>query len=257
MLRIVGQELDPRLIIFDKDGTLIAFDPLWGTRFARLMEALETLASLGRDTRLGLAGTLGYDLETGKWEPRGPLTIASNTEVALLMASQLYRYQGMTWDEALAMVAEAEEVGLAQSSLIDLVEPIGDVYATLRRLHDRGLVLAVATTDDRESTEMALGKLGVSHLFAAVVCGDEGIRLKPAADMAQEVCRRVGIAPGDAIMVGDAIVDMTMARRAGLAYAVAVTSGPLSREALAPHADMVIPDIHAIEIVSSGEDEGP
>lgn len=160
MLRIVGQELDPRLIIFDKDGTLIAFDPLWGTRFARLMEALETLTALGRDGRLGLAGTLGYDPETGEWDPRGPLTIASNTEVALLMASQLYRYQGMTWDEALAMVAEAEEVGLAQSSLIDLVEPIGDVYATLRRLHDRGLVLAVATTDDRESTEMALGKLG-------------------------------------------------------------------------------------------------
>ena len=257
MLRIAGQEIDPRLIVFDKDGTLIAFDPLWRARFARLMEALETLTPLGGDTRLALAATLGYDLETGEWDPRGPLTVASNTEVALLMASQLYRCQDMTWDEALAMIAEAEEVGHAQPSLIDLVQPIGDVHATLQRLRDQGLVLALATTDDRESTEIALGKLGVSHLFAAVVCGDEGIPLKPAPDMAQEICRRLGIASGDATMVGDAIVDMTMARRAGLAHAVAVTSGPLSREALAPHADMVIPDIHAIEIVSSGEDRGP
>ena len=38
MLRIAGQELDPRLIVFDKDGTLVAFDVLWHTRFARLMD---------------------------------------------------------------------------------------------------------------------------------------------------------------------------------------------------------------------------
>ena len=256
MLRIAGQELDPRLIVFDKDGTLVAFDVLWHTRFARLMETLDSLATLQPATRSGLAGTLGYDPETQEWDPRGPLTVASNAEIALLIASQLYRYQGMTWDEALATVAKAQEIALAGPSLVDLVEPVGDVRATLQRLHDEGLVLALATTDDRRSTEAALRKLGILSLFATVICGDEGMPLKPAPDMALEICRRLDIAPQDAIMVGDTILDLTMARRAGFCHAVAVASGPLSRDTLAPHADTVIPDIHAIEIVPSVEDRG-
>jgi len=255
MLRIAGQKIDPRLVVFDKDGTLVAFEPVWRTRFARLIEVLEDLASLTPETRLGLAGTLGYDAETGEWDPQGPLTIASNAEIDLLMAGQLYRYQGLNWDEALAIIARAEEIALTDLCLIDLVQPIGDVETTLRGLRAGGLVLALATTDDRESTKQALDKLGVLDLFATMVCGDEGIPLKPAPDMAQEICRRVGIAPREAIMVGDTVADMTMARRAGFGCAIGVTSGPLSRRALALHADLVIADIHAIEIVPPGEDK--
>jgi len=254
MLRIAGRDLDPRLIVFDKDGTLIDYDSLWRTRFARLMQALDSLVSLEGEARLGLAATLGFDPETGEWDPRGPLTVASNAEVALLLASQVYRYQGKSWDEALSIIAKAEEKALAGLSLVDLVEPVGDVKGTLQRLSDEGLALAVATTDDRHATEQALRKLGVWALFAAVVCGDDGIPLKPVPDMALAICRQLGIAPRDAIMVGDTIGDLTMAKRAGFAYAVGVASGPLSGEALALHADMVIPDIHAIEIVPSGRE---
>jgi len=257
MLRIAGQELDPRLIVFDKDGTLIAFEALWHARFARVMAALDSLVSLSPCTHLALAGTLGYDPETQEWDPRGPLTVGSNAEVALLMASQLYRCQGMAWDQALALVARAQKIALAGSSLIDLVEPVGDVRGTLQRLRDQGLILALATTDDRESTEQVLGKLGIAGMFATMVFGDEGILLKPAPDMALEICRRLGIAPQEAIMVGDTILDLAMAREAGFGLAVAVASGPLPPQVLAPHADLVIPDIHAIEVVSPNEDELP
>ena len=71
-----------------------------------------------------------------------------------------------------------------------------------------------------------------------------------APDMGLEICRRLDVSPHDTIMVGDSVADLSMAREAGYAYAVGVTSGALTRDMLAPYADAVIPDIQAIEIVS-------
>jgi phosphoglycolate phosphatase len=250
MLRIAGKELDPRLIVFDKDGTLIAFHTLWYVWFERIMQEIASQVSLDAETRQGFAGTLGYDLETGEWDPLGPLTIASTSEVGLLMASQLYRYKGKTWDDALSIVHRAERSARVALSQDALVKPIGDVRGTLHRLKDLGLLLALATTDNRASTEHHLKLLGIDTLFEVIVCGDDGIPLKPAPDMGLEICHYLDVSPGDAIMVGDSVADLSMARGAGYAYAIGVTSGALTHNMLAPFADMVIPNIQAIEIAS-------
>jgi phosphoglycolate phosphatase len=251
MLRIGERLLDPRLIVFDKDGTLIAFEAMWHAWFEGLMQAIAEQTALDADTRLGLAATLGYDPITGTWDPLGPLTLAATNEVALLTASQLYRHQHKPWGEALAIVTQAEEMARAALPLEDLITPIGDVRGTLQRLKGQGLLLALATTDYRGATERALAKLGLSSLFATTVCGDDGIPVKPAPDMALEICRRLNVAPCEAIMVGDTVVDLSMARQAGFAWAIGVTSGALTAQALAPYADLIVPDIHAIEIVSA------
>ncbi|OGO04741.1 MAG: hypothetical protein A2Y73_01895 [Chloroflexi bacterium RBG_13_56_8] len=249
MLCIAGHKVNPRLVVFDKDGTLLTFEQMWHTWFDGLLEALDALMPLDETMRTALAGTLGYDAETGVWDPLGPLTLASTKEVGLLIASQLYRYGGVTWDKALDLVSEAERMAREGLALDELIEPIGDVRGALERFVEGGVLLALATTDDRAPTERALQKLGISHLFAAVVCGDDGIPLKPAPDMAIEICKRVGVAPRETIMVGDTIADLVMARRAGYSRAIGVSSGALPGELLEPHADWVIPDIHAIEIV--------
>jgi phosphoglycolate phosphatase len=256
MLEIAGQSLCPRLIILDKDGTLIAFERMWHVWFERFMERINARVRLALQTRVALAGALGYDPVDGDWDPLGPLTIASTGEILLLAASQLYCCQGLTWDEALAIVNEAEDASRAVLADPALIEPIGDVRGALQRLAQAGCLLAVATTDNRAPTERHLAHLGVAELFTAVLCGDDGVPLKPAPDMALELCRRVGVLPAQAIMVGDSVADLTMARRAGLAGAIAVASGAVPGELLAPHADCVIPDIHAIHILNGETGDG-
>ena len=255
MLRIADRVFDPELVVFDKDGTLIAFDRMWHTWFAHLMEAIASQVSLDAEIRESLAGTLGCNLDTDEWDPQGPLTIASTGEVGLLIAGQLYRHLGGTWDGALGLVHKAETTARELLMGHDLVDPIGDVRARLQGLKDHGLRLALATTDARVSTERTLGKLGIASLFETMICGDDGIPLKPAPDMGLEICRRLGVAPPRAMMVGDTVADMDMARRAGYGQAIAVTSGALTREMLAPFADLVITDIHAIEVLPPAQAE--
>jgi phosphoglycolate phosphatase len=257
MLEINGETLSPRLIILDKDGTLIAFQAMWHTWFDRFLGYIGRRVNLTLEARIGLAGTLGYDPVDGDWDPLGPLTLASTGEVLLLAAGQLYHYQGTVWDEALALVQRAEEYAREALSDRSLLQPIGDVRGRLEQFTAAGYRLALVTTDTRASTQNHLDTLRLNEFFGAVICGDDGIPLKPAPDMALEVCRRLQVEPSQAIMVGDSAVDMVMARTAGLAAAIGVASGAMPGEALIAYADHVIPDIHAISIRNGEVHDAP
>ncbi|MBN1399253.1 MAG: HAD family hydrolase [Anaerolineae bacterium] len=255
MLSIAGQTLDPRLIIFDKDGTLIAFDLMWKTWYAHLIGALRQQVPFSATMERALAETLGAGSEEpsctdGEWDPDGPLTLASTGEVRLLIAGIIYRYGHRTWSEALRSTQQAEGEARAALEGYDLLQPIGPLRELFERLAQAGILLAIATADDRRPTEDALARLGIASLCAAWVCGDDGIPLKPAPDMVLKICHDLQIAPEDTIIVGDTVSDLEMGRSAGCGWVAAVTSGALRREHLAPYADLVIPDIHAIEILS-------
>ena len=255
MLRIGNYTVQPRLVVLDKDGTLMAFEKLWHTWFRYALRILGQKIALSDELIAALAGTLGYDPQTDEWDPAGPLTIASTGEVGLLIASQVYRHSELDWTQALMAVQQATAQARAELPLEELLEPIGDVRGTLERLHKQGILIAVATTDDRADTMRGLAALGIAGLMTAVVCGDDGIPLKPDPEMALEICRRAKVAPGEAIMVGDTVADLEMARRAGYALAVGVSSGASSAELLARYADVVIPNIEAIQV--GGECQEP
>ena len=62
----------PQAIIFDKDGTLIDFDFMWGTWTLQLAGRLQALIDL--DVRQALCECYGYDMVRRKILPDGKLT---------------------------------------------------------------------------------------------------------------------------------------------------------------------------------------
>lgn len=252
MLQVGERTADARLVIADKDGTLIAFQALWHAWMEAMWAELEARVPLDERARRGLAESLGMDLATREWDPLGALTLAATSEVATIIASQLYRYARLTWPESVDVVDDASRAAYRSLPLDELLEPVGDVVGWLGRLRAAGVRVALATADDRAPTEDTLRRLGWLSCFDLVLCGDDGLPQKPAPDMALEACRRLGVPPSEAIMIGDTIADLQMARRAGLAMAVGVTSGALTAELLAPHADAVVRDVHEVQPVGDG-----
>jgi phosphoglycolate phosphatase len=115
----------------------------------------------------------------------------------------------------------------------------------LTRLRERGWHLACVTNKPREFTMPLLQKADLAELFDAVVCGDEVQHRKPHPQILLEACSRLGVAPGQAVMIGDSVNDALAARAAGMRV-VLVESGynegePVSSLAAEPGVDAIVP----------------
>lgn len=238
-LRIGPREFAPRLIIFDKDGTLIDFHHMWAAWLTQLAQQIE--AAAGVPLAAELLRAMGFDPETQRVDPRGRL--------ALLPMDELRRVTAGVLRESGVAPARVEEILAAHWRPPDplaLAKPVADLAALFGALRARGIVLALATSDDRAPTETLLRELGLSGHVAALVCADDGLPIKPAADMILHLCRVLAIAPAEVMMVGDSVDDLRMGRAAGVGMTVGVLSGLSSVELLEPFADVVIPSVASL-----------
>ena len=104
------------------------------------------------------------------------------------------------------------------------------VEAMLRELAGAGYLLGVATGKSRRGLDYALETSGLAEVFHATRTADEA-RSKPHPQMLLDILDDLGVAPGEAVMIGDTTYDLEMARSARTA-GLAVLSGSHSREEL-------------------------
>jgi phosphoglycolate phosphatase len=226
------------LVIFDKDGTLIEFGSMWGGWAVALADGLR--ASTGRSVDTPLYAMLGFDVATGRILPGGGLALTP-------MARLRERTRAVLLEAGLSERAtkRALETAWHAPDPVGLARPLTDLHALFGRLHDTGLLVAVATSDDREPTERTLEALGIVDQIDALVCADDGVPVKPAPEMVTHLCAALGIPPARTAVVGDAPADLVMARAAGAGRTVAVLTGVGDRADLAPLADVVVDSVAA------------
>lgn len=90
--------------------------------------------------------------------------------------------------------------------------------------------IGVVTNKPQPFTERILAHFGFAPFIDTAVGGEAGFAKKPAPDMLLEACRRLGVSPSRALMVGDSIADVASARAAGIA--VLLVEDGYSREPL-------------------------
>lgn len=169
---------------------------------------------------------------------------------------------GMSAEEGEACAATYREIFMKNKEIM-IVEPFPHVIETLRKLHQRGFVLGVASSRNHCSLDGYVRQMALDNIFTSIVAGDDVEHVKPAPDM---VFKALGEMRGmknpvtspddvknmleETLVVGDMNFDVDMAHHAGC-RACAVTYGNGTREQLAA-AEWIIDDFAELQKILKG-----
>lgn len=241
---------DARLIVFDKDGTLIDLGRLWAGKAVAGIERLVRAVGGDAALRTDLYRTLGYDPAAGRFAEQGPLVTAAMHELYVAAATVLHQH-GVGWLEAMEAANEHLAQGMAGAFGPELLQPLADLPALFGALRARGVQLAVLTSDDGGPAQRTLVLLGIAECVGFVAGADGPYRSKPAPDALLAACDYFEIAPEKTVMVGDSTTDLVMAERANVGLRVGVLSGAMGRDLLEPLAHTVIASIADIRVAGA------
>ncbi|GAA5171109.1 phosphoglycolate phosphatase [Viridibacterium curvum] len=181
-----------RAILFDLDGTLIDAVPDLAEAANRMLrelgEPLRSEEEVGRFLGKGLGVLVERLLNDGR-SPRN----AAYCEAALAV---FRRHYAVTNGQRAVVYAGVRE--------------------TLSALQATGMPCAVVTNKAAEFTEPLLRQLRLDQFFQCVVSGDTLPQKKPRPEPLLHACAALGVAPHEALMVGDSANDAEAARRAGI-----------------------------------------
>jgi beta-phosphoglucomutase len=207
-------------VIFDMDGVLVASEPFTAEAAIRVF------------------AEKGFEVHREEFRP-----FLGTGEVRFM--GGVAEARGIPFDPV-------ADVARLYSIYLDLIPgrlgPLRGARSFAIACRGRGLALAVASSADRIKVEGNLSEVGLPEgTFAVVVTGCQVQRKKPAPDIFLEAARRLGLEPGNCLVVEDAPAGVAAAKAAGCRCLALTTTMPA--EALG-EADWVAPHLEDVPAVA-------
>lgn len=235
----VPNSMDPSLVIFDKDGTLIDVNTVWIPWMESHVHELEE--ATGLDLADIMYKRVGFCPKKRTYSDGGLLAHATIAEIREEFVLILVK-SGVDKVRAQKLVDNCCKD--FDSGGHDTLEPLGDLPAIFETLRTRGVKTAICTTDSREGTLSALDRLGLMSMVDKIVCGDDkDTKPKPHPETALGICEELKVCPKQTVIIGDTVADTTMGRSAGLGLTIGVLSGAGNQTFLEKEADIVLNNV--------------
>jgi phosphoglycolate phosphatase len=243
-MRVLGKEYETKLVIFDKDGTLIDFRQTWLEIIRELLDAMGERVPMTEPLRSRVQEALGISVDHGTIDGSGALAMGTFAECDALLTYCLYR-EGIRWDEAQIIVRELGDE-IFRSDIRDrCIRPAKGAAQLLAKLKEKGIHTAVATNDKAKDALSDMLAIGAAHYIDIVVGADSVENSKPAPDMVKMICEHFQVAPTDAVLIGDTIMDALLGKNSNVMLTVGVP-GIVTKEVLKEHMDVVVDSLDDI-----------
>jgi HAD superfamily hydrolase (TIGR01509 family) len=156
--------------------------------------------------------------------------------------SDFLRGLDQTLDPVSLRKAKAVEYALLVESCC---QPMPGALDVLERLRGRKK-LGLASSAYADAVDAVLRKLDIARYFECIVTGNQVKRIKPFPDIFLEAARRLGVAPGQCVVIEDAEKGVIAARAAGM-KCIAVPSPRTACNDFSA-ADIVLPSLNEVTL---------
>ena len=251
-IRAGSQEFYVKVFVFDKDGLLFKSVPFWKGLADSRLRALESI--FGPDLSQGWAKMSGVTVENGPegWhttdvDTTGLFALASPTEERTVMAGYLAAEKKLPWNEAVKI---SREIFSKSDKLLDLkasIEPRKGFPEIFRRLRDAKIPYGVATSDNYDRTVRSVGFFDDPEKLSFIITPEDVSRGKPDVEMLELIAKKMKVEPCHMVMVGDSVVDLMMAKKAG-AIGIGIPEHPEMAEKMKPYTNIILEDLDEIVI---------
>lgn len=92
--------------------------------------------------------------------------------------------------------------------------PYPGCIETLRKLHDQGIVLTIASSRNHSSLMDFVREFGIEDIISYVIGADDVTEAKPSAEPVTRTLQALGFSPSETLVVGDTSFDILMGHNA-------------------------------------------
>ncbi len=197
-------------VLFDLDGTILEDEDEYGRAFNKVLK------SLGVETETLLPQTKGIAVKEN-W----PLLIK--------------KYDIKTNKSPEELAHETQEAYLLEINEITIRPGFNEFMENLK---DRGIQVAIATSNNREVAEKILGKVGLQGVFDTVTTVEEVAYSKPDPSLFTVTADKLGVAKEECLVIEDASSGIEAAQLAGMK--VIAICDKVEDEKILANADLIV-----------------
>lgn len=241
---------DIRLVIFDKDGTLIDLYNYWAQMIDLRARLICHQLGLGKAHKKTLIYEMGVDQKRKRLRPEGPVGVKSR-EVVLQSAIDYLSSVGHTGSDNLCFSVFEEVDRTSTDDLKRYIKPIIGATDLINMLSTNNCKIAIATTDRAARGKLAMEFLGLADKIDSIVGADMVTKTKPNAESIYTILDILKIDKSNAVMVGDALTDVQMGVNAGLKASIGVLSGLAGEGELSKITKYVVDSVADIEVMNA------
>lgn len=218
-------------VLFDKDGTFIDLHYFWGKMTELRAQEIIKKYNLKKDICPELCLNLGYNQQTGKMLKDGITALYSRQIIIELFCKDL-KAKGIDITEKELESIFDEVNTIFYKEMVKYTKPIDSAIEFIKNIRSCGIKTGIVTSDSKESTILTLKHFKWEYLFDVVIGRESTKETKESGIPVKTALEIINSNPENSVMVGDAPMDYTAAKNAGVERTILVATGQIDKESL-------------------------
>ena len=234
---------DVRLILLDKDGTIIDIHHYWGSMLKERAQLIVNRWFSDSDSQTKifneLIDVMGIEIESGRMKPEGPVGVKPRPFIVKVATEVVCKNGVNAEEENIEKIFKDVDLQTA-NDILPFLKVLPCIISFIKECHEQGVQLGVVTTDITERGRKALQALEIENYFQYIIGGDQVINPKPASDSVDIILEQSGIERDKTAVIGDHAVDLEMGISSKIGCNIGVLTGLGTRESFSPHTCHII-----------------